>query len=134
MHTHGQGASYTLGDLIHRYIDEFVAGGRFGRSKQFDLQKLLKTDIAAVGLDTLQTSDLVQHIRERLEEGVKPQTANNDLVWIRVVLKTARPAWEFRWICKWSMTRGGTLPQAWFDRAAGASGQAPRHWMNSIVF
>lgn len=86
-------ASYTLGDLIQRYIDEFVAGGRFGRSKQFDLQKLLKTDIAAVGLDTLQTSDLVQHIRRRLEEGVKPQTANNDLVWIRVVLKTARPAW-----------------------------------------
>lgn len=86
-------AGVKVGDLIQRYIDEFVVPGNYGRSKLFDLQKLLKADIAELPADALQSLDYVQHIRQRLGQGVKPQTANNDLVWLRVVMKTARPAW-----------------------------------------
>lgn len=82
----------TVGDLIRRYIDEFAPPGKYGRSKQFDLQKLLTADIAGYQADTLQASDFVDHIRWRLGQGVKPQTANNDLVWLRVVLTTAKTA------------------------------------------
>lgn len=82
----------TVGELIQRYIDEFAQAGRYGRTKMFDLAKLLKEPISAIPADTLTSADYVAHIRHRLES-CGPATAGNDLIRLRTVFKTARPAW-----------------------------------------
>lgn len=75
-----------IGDVIRQYMDEFPATGR---SKNFDLNKLLSRDIAKVDVHRMTTKDLIKHIRERNKE-CKPQTAANDLIWLGVVFKTMK--------------------------------------------
>jgi integrase len=76
----------SLGSVIEQYIKEFEPTGR---SKMFDLTKLLQRDIAKVNVHTLSHKDLIQHIRERNKECL-PQTATNDLIWLGVVLRTMK--------------------------------------------
>lgn len=80
----------TIGELIKRYADEFGAG--FGRSKEADLVRLQTYKIAKLDAIEIQPRDFVAHIVERIKT-VKPQTASNDLIWMRGVFKTARSAW-----------------------------------------
>lgn len=75
-----------LGKVIERYIEEFKPTGR---SKSFDLNKLMTRDIAKVDVHNLSAKDLIKHIRERNKE-CSPQTAANDLIWIGQVLKTMK--------------------------------------------
>jgi len=80
----------TIGDLIKRYANEFGAG--FGRSKEADLVRLQSYKLAELDAIEIQSRDFVAHIVERIKT-VKPQTASNDLIWLRGVFKTARSAW-----------------------------------------
>lgn len=80
----------TVGDLIRRYQKEFGAG--FGRSKAMDMERLLAYDIANLDAIEATSQDFVAHVVWRLKS-VKPQTASNDLIWLRGVFKTARSAW-----------------------------------------
>lgn len=80
----------TIGELIKRYAAEFGAG--FGRSKESDLLRLQTYDIAQLDAIEIQARDFVAHIVDRIKT-VKPQTASNDLIWLRGVFKTARSAW-----------------------------------------
>ncbi|MCK7547151.1 tyrosine-type recombinase/integrase [Marinobacter koreensis] len=80
----------TIGDLIERYQLEF--GANFGRSKASHLEYMLTFDLAKLDALELQTKDIVTHIMGRLQH-VKPQTANNDIIWLRSVFKVARTAW-----------------------------------------
>jgi len=75
-----------LSDVIKQYLKEFAPEGR---SKLFDISKLLKRDIASRNVHTLTAKDLIAHVRERNKE-CTPQTAQNDLIWIGVVLRTMR--------------------------------------------
>lgn len=75
-----------VGDVIQKYIDEFKPEGR---SKVFDLNKLLKRDIAKYNVHKLTAKDLIAHIRERNKE-CQPQTAQNDLIWLNTVISTMR--------------------------------------------
>lgn len=75
-----------LSEVIKRYLKEFAPDGR---TKQFDITKLLKRDIAKKNVHTLTAKDLIAHVRERNLE-CSPQTAQNDLIWIGVVLRTMR--------------------------------------------
>jgi integrase len=75
-----------IGDVIRQYMNEFPPTGR---SKNFDLTKLLERDIAKLNVHKLTAKDLIKHIRERNKE-CKPQTAANDLIWLGVVLKTMK--------------------------------------------
>lgn len=76
----------SLSTVIEQYLKEFEPPGR---SKLFDLTKLLKRDIAKANVHTLTHKDLIQHIRERNKECL-PQTAANDLIWIGVALRTMK--------------------------------------------
>ena len=80
----------TIGELIKRYQKEFGSG--FGRSKAKDMERL--QTYALADLDAIETTgrDFVDHVVDRLKT-VKPQTAVNDLIWLRGVFKTARSAW-----------------------------------------
>lgn len=80
----------TIGDLIKRYQEEFGAG--FGRSKSRDMGRLQGYDLAGLDAIEVTSQDFVAHVMDRLKT-VKPQTASNDLIWIRGVFKTARSAW-----------------------------------------
>lgn len=77
-------AFLSVGDVIQKYIDEFQPTGK---SKTFDLNKLIKRDIAKYDVHKLSAKDLIAHIRERNQE-CSPQTANNDLIWLGSVIKT----------------------------------------------
>ena len=80
----------TVGSLIERYQKEF--GDNFGRSKQAHLEYMRTFDLAELDALELQPSEIVSHIMGRLKT-VKPQTANNDIIWLRSVFKVARTAW-----------------------------------------
>ena len=72
--------------VIEQYIKEFDPRGR---SKLFDLQKLIKRDIALIDVNNLAAKDLVKHIRLRNKECL-PQTAANDLIWLKTVIKAMK--------------------------------------------
>lgn len=74
----------SVGEVIKRYIKEFDPDGR---SKRFDLEKLITRDIANLNVHTLTAKDLIKHIRIRNTE-CQPQTAVNDLIWLGTVIKT----------------------------------------------
>lgn len=64
-----------------------------GRSKTASIRFLEKLPIAGIPVRDLRTSDLIQHVRERRKSGAGPSTVNNDLIWLRVILRYARAAW-----------------------------------------
>lgn len=80
----------TVGELIGRYQKEF--GASFGRSKGMDMKRLKTYDIAKLDAIEITSQDFVAHVVSRLKTA-KPQTAGNDLIWLRGVFKTARSAW-----------------------------------------
>ena len=86
-------ASVTLGWLLKEYAKRFAV--KSGRTKKADLERLQEYRIAKLPLSRLTSEKVVDHVRERLET-VKPQTANNDLIWIESALKTAYPAFGIK--------------------------------------
>lgn len=79
-------AFLSVGDVIQKYIDEFKPEGR---SKTFDLNKLMTRDISVFNVHKLSAKDLISHIRERNKQCL-PQTAQNDLIWLNTVISTMR--------------------------------------------
>lgn len=77
-------AFLSVGDVIQKYIDEFKPEGK---SKNFDLTKLLKRDIAKFNVHKLSAKDLIAHVRQRNTECL-PQTAQNDLIYLNSVIST----------------------------------------------
>jgi integrase len=88
-----RGAQLTLRRAIDRYVAEYGGHDAWGRSKSADLARLLKAPIASHILIELRTKHLVDHVRWRRQHGAGPATAGNDLTWLRVLYKVARPAW-----------------------------------------
>ena len=80
----------TLAAAIGRYCTEY---GGWGRSKNADLKRLRDTPLAKRTLVQIRASHLIDHVRARRAAGVGPATAGNDLSWLRVLYKVARPAW-----------------------------------------
>ena len=86
-------AEVSVAALIDRYVEEFRDIQEWGRSKQSNLE-LLKKLIGHWDATALTTDQLIEHIRQRRLAGTGPATVNNDLIWLRTVLKTARAAWN----------------------------------------
>lgn len=78
---------YTLEALIDKYITEFGDNVRMGRTKLSDLQKIKTFEIARRNASTLTSADYISHIKARLDTGILPQTAKNDMIWIAIILK-----------------------------------------------
>lgn len=85
--------NHSIAQLIDRYVEEFSSIQQWGRSKQSNLE-LLKKLVGHWDATALTTDQLVEHIRQRRLSGTGPSTVNNDLIWLRTVLKTARAAWN----------------------------------------
>lgn len=91
---HVKHRAVTIGDLIERYVHEYGELARFGRTKRAHLQYLRRTDLANRPALTVTAPELVEHIRQRRLVGAGPSTAANDLIWLRVIYRTARAAWN----------------------------------------
>ena len=84
----------TIGELIDLYI-EHCQGADWGLTKKADLLHLKKKAIAEIPAYDLTAQQLVEHVKLRRQAGAGPSTVNNDLVWLGVIFKTARPAWGY---------------------------------------
>jgi hypothetical protein len=65
-----------------------------GRSKTAHIKFLEKTALADIDTEEIKSADLIHNIRNRRKSGAGPSTANNDIVWLRIILRYARAAWE----------------------------------------
>lgn len=82
----------TIGDLVQRYLDDRDSIEPLGRSKRMHLAQILGMDLANLDAIELEPKQLVAHVRRRRLAGVSGATANNDIIWIRVVFRYARSA------------------------------------------
>ena len=65
-----------------------------GRSKMSNIRFLEKCEIAKMTACEIKSSDIIAHVRSRRQSGAGPSTANNDIIWLRVILRYARAAWD----------------------------------------
>ncbi|MEH6813446.1 MAG: hypothetical protein V7677_13015, partial [Motiliproteus sp.] len=76
-------------DVLTWYVDNMSHIRSTGRTKSADIKKLMKEDLADLDAIDLTSGQIIDHLIKRLKT-VQPQTANNDLVWLRVAFKAAR--------------------------------------------
>lgn len=84
------GKGITLNELLEWYGKDIKALTPWGRTKEADLKRLRSYDIAKKNVLRLTTGDYIAHVEIRRHEGAGPATANNDLIWLRQVLRSGR--------------------------------------------
>lgn len=85
-----QGKSATLAELLEWYGNDIKELTPWGRTKEADLKRLAGYEIAKKNVLRLTTADYISHVEARRRDGAGPATANNDLIWLRQVLRSAR--------------------------------------------
>ncbi|WP_449302326.1 site-specific integrase [Pseudoxanthomonas mexicana] len=84
------GKGSTLAELLEWYGKDIKELTPWGRTKEADLKRLASYDIAKKNVLRLTTADYIGHVEARRRDGAGPATANNDLIWLRQVLRSAR--------------------------------------------
>ncbi|WP_337265031.1 MULTISPECIES: site-specific integrase [unclassified Serratia (in: enterobacteria)] len=87
----GKLSEITVGDLLRKYINDPVTGGKAGRTKTYVLNMLLDCDIAKIKLLDLQDHHIIEHCRDRASAGAGPATVAHDLSYLSSVLSSAKP-------------------------------------------
>ncbi len=82
---HGRTLEDTIGEIIARYQDQYA--NSYGRSKNYDIARLLKHPIAEIPCAKLSAKHIIAHCVER-NKSAKPQTVLNDVIWLRTMLRT----------------------------------------------
>jgi integrase len=83
-----------LRKFVAKYRKEVSELRPMGRSKMAHIKFLENTELANIDVLDIKSSDLIDHVRARRKSGAGPSTVNNDIVWLRVILRYARAAWE----------------------------------------
>ena len=83
-----------LHKILLKYRKEVSEIRPMGRSKSAHIKFLEKTSLANIDVADIKSSDLIEHVRLRRKSGAGPSTVNNDLVWLRIILRYARAAWN----------------------------------------
>jgi integrase len=76
-----------ISKVIQDYISQF--GHNYGRSKNYDLARLLNYSLAELDISELTAQILIAHCIERNKEA-KPQTVKNDVIWLKTAIRTMR--------------------------------------------
>jgi integrase len=92
-HEHRQLHGGSLRKILRKYRKDVSEVRPMGRSKTASIKFLEKVPLAGIPVLDLRSSDLIQHVRERRKSGAGPATVNNDLIWLRIILRYARAAW-----------------------------------------
>lgn len=83
----------TWAQILERYFAE-VNWADFGRSKRMAIKALAEAEFAKKNALTMRASDYLEHVRLRRAGGTGASTVNNDLIWLRLVARHARTAWN----------------------------------------
>jgi integrase len=83
-HIHGAPSKVTVMDAITAYEQTF--GESMGRTKKADIARLRGYAIAQLPAEHITAKDIITHVVER-NKTVMPQTAQNDLIWLRTIIK-----------------------------------------------
>jgi integrase len=83
-----------LHKILLKYRKEVSEIRPMGRSKSAHIRFLENTNLANFDVTEIKSSDLIEHVRARRKSGAGPSTVNNDLVWLRIILRYARAAWN----------------------------------------
>ncbi|MDE9588464.1 site-specific integrase [Xenorhabdus bovienii] len=86
--------SFTVGVLLHKYINDPDLGGKAGRDKKNVLNALLNSDLAKFTLVEFSVSHIIEHCKQRYSTGTTPATINHDVVYLSSVLKSAKPVYD----------------------------------------
>lgn len=73
--------------VIEDYLSQFGHG--YGRSKNYDLARLLRYPLAGLDISELNAQVLINHCIERNKQA-KPQTVKNDVIWLKTAIRTMR--------------------------------------------
>ena len=84
------GRGSTVAELLAWYGENIKALTPWGRTKEADLKRLAGYEISEKNVLRLTTADYISHVEARRRDGAGPATANNDLIWLRGVFRTAR--------------------------------------------
>ena len=84
----------SLRKVLEKYREDVSEVRPMGRSKTSNIRFLEKCEIAKMTACEIKSSDIIAHVRSRRRSGAGPSTANNDIVWLRVILRYARAAWD----------------------------------------
>ena len=84
------GKGSTVAELLTWYGESIKELTPWGRTKEADLRRLAGYDISKKNALRLTAGDYIAHVEARRREGAGPATANNDLIWLRGVFRTAR--------------------------------------------
>ncbi len=76
-----------ISKVIQDYISQFGHG--YGRSKNYDLARLLRYPLAELNISELTPQILIAHCIER-NKAAKPQTVKNDVIWLKTAIRTMR--------------------------------------------
>jgi integrase len=82
---HGELSNDSIKSIIARYQAQFAHN--YGRSKNYDIARLLNYPIAELPVKKLSAQAIIAHCIERNKEA-KPQTVANDVIWLRTILHT----------------------------------------------
>lgn len=82
---HGEASTRLVKDVIADYQAQFAH--QYGRSKNYDIARLLNYPLADVAVNRLTAKHLITHCIARNKEA-KPQTVHNDIIWLRTILRT----------------------------------------------
>jgi integrase len=80
----------TVGDILKWYRDSYKDLANFGRTKAHHIDMMIGFQFSETPLADLTSDVIINHIKDRRKQ-CGAATANNDLIWLRVALKTARP-------------------------------------------
>lgn len=79
--------------ILQKYRAEVSEVRPMGRTKTSHIRFLEKCNIARMPACEIETSDIIAHTRSRRQAGAGPSTANNDIIWLRAILRYAKAAW-----------------------------------------
>ena len=84
----------TVSEAIATYIEEREHTSPLGRTKRADMQRIARSELGSVTLDQVTTKAIIDHARGRRQEGASPSTTLADIVWLGVLFRYARSAWD----------------------------------------
>jgi integrase len=83
---------FTLGDLVHRYMDKITPRKRRHEIERIELRAFLRYPICAKKLSELRTADFAEYRDIRLKQ-IKPASLKRSLAPIRHMFEIARTEW-----------------------------------------
>ena len=90
----------SIGELFDKFMSDRFLWDNTGRTKQYVIKMLRDCDIANIQTDSLKTSDIIEHCKNRSATGIKPQTIYHDVAYLRSVMKKSSPVFNIKSNCE----------------------------------